>query len=219
MTGGAWDDDALAAARLRSLARIVRAVGHDARGALGTVTLHGTLLVKALEADAVPSAERTRRWASGMQDGCVRLERLIDAVLGALAAPRGGDAALAPVMAALVTLVRPYALARRVALAVHDGVAQGPTVPEVARQILLDALLAAIESAGEGGEVTVTTAFAGATGTVAITGPTVAPELAALLSPWSAALAAAGGRVSTATNGVFSVTVALTASDSKETGR
>ncbi|MCW5890830.1 MAG: hypothetical protein KIT14_09780 [bacterium] len=217
MSGTPWDEDALAAARLRSLARIVRAVGHDARGALGTVTLHGTLLVKALEADAAPPGERTRRWASGMHEGCVRLERLLDAVLGFLAVPRGGDAVLAPVTASLVTLVRPYALAQRVGLIVHDGVAQGPAVPEVVRQVLLDVVLAAIEAAGEGGEVTVATATAGGRGSVTVTGPSPPGDLASQLRPWRAALAEAGTMVEVAAGGGFAVTVDISPRDTQET--
>jgi signal transduction histidine kinase len=213
-----WDDTDLAAARLRSLARVVRAVGHDARGALGTVTLHGTLLVKALEADAPPSPERTRRWASGMRDGCVRVERLLDAMLGHLAAPRGADAALAPVVAGLLTLARPYAFARQVGVAVSDGVVHGPVVPEVVRQVLLDVLLAAIEATAEGGEIAVATVADGTTATVTITGPTASPELAATLAGWSRALAASGATAQTGSGGAFAATIDIRTLQTEETG-
>lgn len=218
MIGGPWDEESLAAARMRSLARVVRAVGHDARGALGTVTLHGTLLVKALESDGAPSGDRTRRWASGLQDGCARLERLLDAVLGHLAAPRGSDAVLAPVVAGLVTLVRPYAFTRRVGLAVSDGVVQGPPVPEVARQILLDTLLAAIDATAEGGEVAVATATNDGAGSVTVSGPTAAPELAPSLAGWDALLTASGGALRVGSGSAFAVTVDISPLATKETG-
>jgi hypothetical protein len=213
-----WDDVDLAAARLRSLARVVRAVGHDARGALGTVTLHGTLLVKALEADTPPPAERTRRWASGMQDGCVRVERLLDAMLGHLAAPRGADAALAPVVAGLLTLARPYAFSRRVGVVVSDGVVHGPVVPEVARQVLLDVLLAAIEATAEGGEIAVATVADGTAATVTISGPTASPELAATLARWTPALAASGVSAQARSGSGFAATIDIRPMQTEETG-
>lgn len=218
VSADAWDDTDLAAARVRSLARVVRAVGHDARGALGTVTLHGTLLVKALEADAPPTPDRTRRWASGLQDGCVRLERLLDAVLGHLAAPRGTDAALAPVVAGLLTLVRPYAFARRVAITVSDGVVQGPAVPEIARQALLDVLLAAIEATAEGGEIAVATAAQAAAARVSVSGPAASPDLATTLAPWTPALAASGVAVHIEPGSAFAAAVDIRPMQTEETG-
>jgi hypothetical protein len=218
MTPSAWDDEALAAARMRSLARVVRAVGHDARGALGTVTLHGTLLAKALEADMPPAADRTRRWAAGMGDGSARLERLLDAVFGHLAPPRGSDATLAPVVANLVTLVRPYAFTRRVEVTMRDGVVQGPPVPEVARQVLLDGFLAAIDAAGEGGAVAVATATQGPAGSVTITGPTAAPALEQALAAFLPAFAALGGAVRVEPGDAFALTVHIPKNETKETG-
>jgi signal transduction histidine kinase len=149
-------DDALATARMRSLARLARPTAHELRGALSALYIHLELLAGALDGDDTAVCERRQRHLEVVREECRRLQRIVDAFLTLAALPDGAaELDLGVLVNAVVEAVRPLAAARRVRLEAPAWAPGGCTGPQAegCRQRLLDVLLDALVAARPGSTV------------------------------------------------------------------
>lgn len=150
----------LTAARLRSLARLARAYGHEIRGASSALAIHTELLSGSV-ADVEDDAIRTRqqRYVRVLNEERQRVQRLVDVLLDAVV-PLDDSVVerfdLSEVLAHMQALVAPQAVERRAPL---DVVPHGPlpmTGPRrIVEQALLDVLLWTLDRVPVGGRVEV----------------------------------------------------------------
>jgi signal transduction histidine kinase len=146
-------DDAVIAARLRSLARLARPTAHELRGALNTLQLQVEVL--AASAGDLPGGGGAGCLET-IRAECQRVGRIAEAFLALAALPDApGVTDLGGLVAGVIEAVRPLAAARRVRL---DAPGCTPrlchmTDPDVGRQRLLDALTDAVTDAPAGGTV------------------------------------------------------------------
>jgi hypothetical protein len=144
------DENQLALARMRSLARLARTAAHEARGAVSAMAIHAELLATTLE--SVTDAEvreRQRRHLGVLEEARRRVQRVIEAFFGHAALPdtRPGEFDLADLAGGVVELARPYGAERQVLLELlrpSHGVAVAGR-RDVAQQVILDVVLWAIE--------------------------------------------------------------------------
>jgi signal transduction histidine kinase len=144
--------DDLSLARLRSLARVVRAFVHDVRGAAGAIGLHTELMEGNLASvDDSASVERQRRYLAVVRQEQERIVELVEGFAGLMTVGRGPDAAfdLAAAVREIGAVLRALAKQRTVCLEVV-----APPHPvcvtaarEEVRQRVLDLGLAAVEGA------------------------------------------------------------------------
>jgi signal transduction histidine kinase len=144
------DEDQLALARMRSLARLARTAAHEARGAVSAMVIHAELLATTLESVTdTQLRERQRRHLAVLEEARRRVQRVIEAFFGHAALPdtRPGEFDLADLAGGVVELTRPYGTERQVALELlrpsHGVAASGRR--DVAQQVILDVVLWAIE--------------------------------------------------------------------------
>jgi signal transduction histidine kinase len=166
-------DDAMTAARMRSLARLAAPTAHELRGALSALHLHLELLGGALDADDTAARERRQRYLRVLRAESGRLHRVTEAFLALAALPAGpADTDLAALVDGVVEAARPLATACRVRL---EASYPGPvrvTVPEpeACRQRLLEVLLPALTEAPRGSSLCVDLAPDGRRATIAVEG-------------------------------------------------
>jgi signal transduction histidine kinase len=147
-------DDAVTAARMRSLARLARPTAHELRGALNTVQLQ----VEVLAASPGDVPGRSQRCLDAIRAECKRVERIAEAFLALADLPSSsGETDVGGLVGGVIEAVRPLAATRRVRI---DSPPCTPwpcylTEPEGCRQRLLDALTDAIAGAPAGATVAV----------------------------------------------------------------
>jgi signal transduction histidine kinase len=188
------DIEDLIAARLRTLDRLGRATMHEARGAASGIVVHAELVAGALDADgdAAQRAQR-RRWVERLRAEQARLLAVAETFVSHASVPALTAAPFDPgaMVDGLATLVRPFARERQMRLAVErpDRPRRVVGPRDVVAQVLLDALMGALEPGTAGGGITLT---AGGDGTVTLrsTSPVGAPCAA-----WTEVLAAAGATI------------------------
>lgn len=162
VSNGSWER--VAAARLRSLARVVRSVSHAAAGVENTLALYLSLL--GTSGAPPPDDAKRQRYLDTMDSQRRRLSTLFNAVFAYLPSHEGSDVDLdleATVRHAVV-LAGTLGNDRSVSLQTEGAAALGKPLRiarECVRQAILDGLLLAVERTPAGGTVATSLAATG----------------------------------------------------------
>lgn len=150
-------------ARLRSLVQLAQPTAHDVRGALNALQLHIELLA-GIDANGQDAGARLGRHVGTLRSECARLHRLVESFFDQIAMPdQPASIPLGALLDGVVSAAQPAAKAVRAALSATDGAlgSRRPVDRERCRQLVLDALLGALERAPAGATVCLDLAPAG----------------------------------------------------------
>jgi len=128
-------------ARMRTLSTLSRDTVHELRGAASGLTLHVELLARELAQSPSPARERQQRTIDDIRGASQRLLAIAETfVRHATVDPTPGPVDVAEIARALVSLCRPYAARRHVAVELAS-LSPAPLVAYASRDLVLQGVL------------------------------------------------------------------------------